>query len=442
MKNTICIDFGTSTTKVAVSLDGGDPYAFQLGSDSGDPTFEFPMRSSILFCIDEIIYFGHRAVEKSTAQNPRLDSLKRRLTSGKINNLAAMTVPETLLNPTKFSFTVEDTLTLIIANALYYAHQSLKKTEDFGALDSVLYRFTRPAFDSVAEPERAEWVDQQMVRAISRALALEHNLPRDYKSEIEMKEARRLLDNCAESLDSSQVAKQGIREPVAAGLLLMSRFDNRRTLAAVMDIGAGTTDIALFVAVQPDGRPLVDRIRLLGTPVSIKKAGDYIDQLIIDEIVAKANFVLTKFDNVEIELNIRRWKENLFDFAAASPSLRGHTLNRLRRSDFVRTDGFLKFQRELEEGLFSVFESGAKQLDSFATMSQFPHKDIEVMPTGGGARLPIFDNLHSRCWECHPSNRRLWLEVQNAIPTNFPMYGAEFPRLAVAIGGAFDGCPL
>jgi molecular chaperone DnaK len=442
MATVICIDFGTSTSKVAASIDGDVSFPIPIGQYEEDPIKEYPIDSSLLFAADKRIYFGHQAVGKSLAPNAspqrRLDSLKRRLTTGDQIDLHTILLPSAF-NQTGIDYSIAETLILMLAHIVRLSHNFLRNELGEEVLENVSYRFTRPVFDD----ERSRWVDEQMGSAIAKALLFERRLAKDYVAIMEANVARDLLDGChSVAASRDRIAAQGLEEPIAAGILHLSQRYDHRSLAAIMDIGGGTTDIALFVAIQPHGKASIDRVKQLGHSISVTKAGDYIDGLLKEMIERSANDNFTERDQIEIDLNIRRWKEDIFNFQETVPTLSGgRVLQRILLHDFGRNPKFMSMQRELISSLFSVLESARADIEMFATASQFPHGEIELIPSGGGAKLPIFSELAKLTWKSLPSNRRLRITVKNPIPESASDYADYFPQLAVALGGAIEDIP-
>ncbi len=447
MSTIICIDYGTGMSKAAFSIDGGSPFPVPLGQCEGDTVTEFLIDSSLLFASDGQIYLGTNAIRKSyVVQNVpqrRLDSLKRRLTTGELNELDKVPLPHAF-NQTGINFSLAEALTLMFAHILRLTHDYLREQYDDGVLDSVVYRFTRPVYDSA----RGEWVDRHMTGAIAAGLKLERQLGKFYAASIDARLARSLLDVLKHDPPSHEcICRDGLPEPVAAGILVLSQIPNRRFLAAIMDIGAGTTDIALFAGVQPAGRPSVDRVRTYGTPVSVTKAGDYIDGLLTKMIEDGSNGKLNAESHLEIELSIRRWKEDIFKFQETIPTLSGgRLLSRITQHRFIGSEDFQAMEREWITSLFGVFKSAERIIDNFATNIApplfRPVDAIEIIPCGGGAKLPVFMNIAARYYESHPSGRRLGFEVHNPVPADGGNYDESFPQLAVALGGALSDQPV
>lgn len=435
-------------SKVAVSIDGAPPFPIPLGQCEGDPVKEFLIDSSLLFATDARIYFGTYAVRKSQ-ENLRLpqrryDSLKGRLTTGDKTELGDVKLPS-LLNSTGVEFSIADAMALMFAHIFRLTHDYLRQEYEDGVLGNVSYRFTRPVFNE----ERGAWVDRHMVCAIAAGLSLEVQLGKSYAGSIDAKDARNLIDQSAKKKNAKyrKISSHGIPEPVAAGILVLSQVPDRRFLSAIVDIGAGTTDIALFAGVQPAGNATVDRVRTQGNPVSIANAGDHVDEFIKQMVEEGFQGALTARDRIEIEQNIRRWKEDVFKFGEAIPILSGgKRLARITHHKLTLDARFLKMQQELIEALMQVLKSAESIIDTFATSNApplyRPVTSIEIVPCGGGANLPIFKEIALRHWRSSPSGKTLGFDVQKPVPAVGGNYDESFPQLAVALGGAVRDQPV
>lgn len=441
MSTIICIDYGTAMSKAAASFDGDAPFPIPLGQCEGDPVKEYAIDSSLLFAADGKVYLGSVAVGKSREgrgpRQPRLDSLKRLLTEGEQVDLDAKALA-TEVNRTGTEFSAGDALILMFSHILRLTHDFLRKQYGADALDDVTYRFTRPSFD----PERAAWIDRQMRSALAAARALERRLEIGYDGSHGARRVRALLDDVrlrSPVLDG--ISSHGLVEPVAAGLLVLSQVPNRRFLATVIDIGAGTTDIALFAGVQPDGAPLVDRVQTYGVPLSITMAGDRIDSLLSSKFKEAAEAALTDEEQIEMELNIRPWKEDMFRFEETFATFRGgRRVGPVRLHTFLADDEYRKMEAAVIATLLEVIGSAAEVVEEYATLMGpplwKPVDSIEIIPCGGGAKLPIFEELKGGYWQSLPSKSRLGFEVKRPVPDDVVEYDEYFPQLAVALGGA------
>jgi hypothetical protein len=434
-------------SKVAVTLENSAPFPIPLGSFDGDAVKEYPIDSSLLFAADGRIYFSSHAIRKSFEvqgePQRRLDSLKRRLTTMDQDDLNRTPIHHTL-NQTGTEFTLADALALQFAHILRLTHDHLRRQYNGELLDEVDYRFTRPVFG----PEKGSLVDRYMSGAIEAGLQIELRLGETYAGSIEARLARSLLDSLATMPPSSKcISTRGLLEPVAAGILVLSQVPNRRFLAVIMDIGAGTTDMALFAGIQPDDAPTVDRVHTYGTPISVPKAGDYIDDLLKGIIEVSAGKPLTPRDRIEIDLSIRRWKEDIFMFQETIPTLSGgRRIARITQHNFIRERAFQDMEQEMIDSLHGVLKSAESTINDYATLVgpplYRPVEAIEIIPCGGGANLPVFGKIARSQWVSRPSGRRLKFDVQKPVPVDGNYSPEIFPQLAVALGGALRDQPV
>jgi hypothetical protein len=145
----------------------------------------------------------------------------------------------------------------------------------------------------------------------------------------------------------------------------------------------------------------------------------------------------------QAELNIRLWKEQLFNHGSVQPTFAGGVL-----AKEVSKSGFLglKAVKEFEAGVWQQFQ---RLIDSVASIAKLyaetafhPISTISLIPAGGGARLPVMAKLAGV-----RNFGRVNLEIQNMgyePPWFTRYYGGDpdtFPKLAVAIGGASPSLP-
>lgn len=428
----ICIDFGTSMSKVAARI-GGQLVAIPLGELSGDPVKKYPYDSSLLFSSDGNIYLGYKAVTRSLDHAiglaPRLDSLKSLLTQGKLTDLNETQIP-LLLNCTGVPFSIRDALALLIGHILALTRKELKKTFKRKLDDTIEIRFTRPVFDT----ERAEWVDREMSHAICTACALEKKLRNAHTGVITALDAKELIEE-ATSVREPPV-RSGIEEPVAASVLYLTQ-PNRRSISAIVDIGAGTTDLGLFIAIQPDNAVQIDRARALVNPKSVRKAGDHLDKILKSMLIDGIR--LDSLRKVEIDLNIRRWKEDIFTLGEAIATLSGGVkLKRVLRHKLVVHQDYVAMAKEIRDALQSMLES-AEGIELYASTTSHRVTCIELIPAGGGAKLPLIDELATLSWQ--GDRNSLHMRVVRTVPEIALDYSDDFPQLAVALGGAATDNP-
>jgi len=231
----------------------------------------------------------------------------------------------------------------------------------------------------------------------------------------------------------------GALEPIAAGVSRLEREYDHRSLAVVVDIGAGTTDMAALSAIQPYGEGEVRKAYPQGTPSSELNAGDVLDGLLRNHILNGLRAPTSDLEalQAQAEQNMRLWKEQLFTHGSVQPTFAGGIV-----AKEVHLEGFLGLRvvREFEAAVSQQFQRVLDSITSIANLyaesPYHPLSNISLIPAGGGARLPVITRLAG---------------VRNLGGANFEIksmgyeprwfrreYGGDpdlFPKLAVAIAG-------
>jgi molecular chaperone DnaK (HSP70) len=293
-------------------------------------------------------------------------------------------------------------------------------------MKTVRYRFTRPAL----EEGRSKWVDEILVDCLTFALRVSIHFSKEYTGQMVAERARAFLDQAYRlGGEIKNIDKAGVLEPVAAGTAYLDQ-SNQRSVALIVDIGAGTSDLALFLTVAPSGASAIERARQLGKSVSIKKAGDFLDSSLIEIICAESE--LSRIQLVQVDLNIRRWKEDLFKFGEAVPSVEGQLLPRVLRHNFIRNSAYLEIESEIREQMDRLFSESSATIELLAKSAQFPLGSIDIVPVGGGSSMPFFETLARIVFR--PDGCSVGMRLNRSLP-RIARSIPEFPQLAVAVGG-------
>ena len=427
----ICIDFGTSASKVAIE-HYDDLFAVPLGELSGDPVKKHPFDSSLLFSTDGNVYLGFRAIEQSLAPGrqpeQRLDSMKSFLTQGKPCPLDQLPVPVEA-NATRTAFSIRDALVLLLAELIALTNRFVEDSFGQRVIDDAELRFSRPVFD---DPGHSAWVDGEMSAAIGWARTIAPRMRNPESCKLTAEEARGLLDK-AYKATANPLAQKGIPEPLAASVLHFSG-QNQRLLAAIVDIGAGTTDIGLFVAVVPDGMNQIRQAQILSDPMSVLKAGDELDRILFSLTTDGEH--LEPRHMTELKLKIRSYKEQLFNLNETIPTLYGgKRLQRILRHQFEDQPDYRAMSGEIAGALGQLIEGAGRMINMFANASFHAPRHIALIPAGGGAKLPLMAELARIDWRALGVN--LPLKLYPPTPEDLAnQFGEDFPKLAVALGGA------
>lgn len=442
----LCLDFGTAACKAAASIGTAENILlFSLGESSGDQTQKYPISSSLFLSSKSQLYFGHEAIRQSRKQRDfvvhRMDSLKSWLSRGDMTDLDIDPI-EKHFNPTSIEFSKGDAITILLAFVLDMVTSQL---EEKYRVKYVRRRFTRPVLDRA----RSAWYDKLMVRYITRAQMVADTLSGLWKDGIPIGVVQEVLGQAKEAeIPSWFVEPTGALEPIAAG---MSRLENAydhqsfRSLAVIVDIGAGTTDMAGLSAIQPDGAGEVQKASPEGTPTSALNAGDTLDAILKGHVLNGLNVLSDDKEDVQIqaENDARLWKEQLFTTGITQPTFAGGIVARkVSLETFRRLEAVRNFEGSIGDQFANLLDSITPVAKAYARSMYHSLPYISLIPAGGGARLPIVSTL--------AGNKRLGGEIfkikrMDDEPLWFKRaHGGDpnlFPKLAVAIGGASPAFP-
>jgi hypothetical protein len=439
----LCIDFGTAACKAAATVGRPeDLLLLPLGEASGDKTQKYPIASSLFLSKTGRLYFAHEAVRQSSIQKDfstqRLDSIKSWMSRGPLIDLDAVEVGDRY-NPTGVRFTQGDAITMLLAFVMDAITMQLQKRR---GVRYVRRRFTRPVWGR----ERSTWYDQNMCKFLVRAQLVADTLSDSWNDGLPMTVVQEVLDQVRDvELPEWLVENTGALEPIAAGVSRLEHDYEHRSLAVVVDIGAGTTDMAALTAIQPHGEGTVSKALPQGTPSSRLNAGDVLDDILKRHVLDSLRQPAHDRDAIEVQANqnARLWKEQLFLTGFVQPTFSGGLIGKeVRREAFLSMESVKRFEADIWEQFQHTLESIRLVAKLYAESSFHPLSSISLIPAGGGARLPIMRRLTGAraVGDTNFEVRSLGYE-----PRWFSRaYGDDpdvFPKLAVAIGGASPHLP-
>ena len=451
---TLCLDFGTAKSKAfAATDDEKEPELLPLPIGKADGDLDgsvHEVSSSVWIDDDGLLFLGSEAVRRgfdygdSTRQ--RLDSLKPHL------ELDYSHWEQKLrgdIDPTS-TLTYSDAILIYLAYLTDLATTELEHDERLNTR-YVRRRFTMPWWNEERRRCAAGFVSKSLILA----QLLADTFHGKWHSGIHVDEIKRILrDAAAHGEQLSWIVltepEGGVLEALAAASARVRNDRYARDVMVVVDVGAGTTDISLFWVVQqePPDRQQVRSpeefasrgrawpIQPCGTATS--QAGDRLDRLLVDELIKKANLGADWALRERVRKNlfregVRGLKQILFETGEITKVLvSGHTVN-LTREEFMESGGVRVFEQrirdEIEELLDGVHES----------WEQAPGRCITLVLTGGGCRLPMIRNLANKRWKI--GNREVTSQLVAEIPAEVAdrfssEFRREYPRLAVAMGGA------
>jgi hypothetical protein len=440
----LCIDFGTAMCKAAAfQKSNGKLLLLRLGEAARDPSNTFPVASSLFLSREGTLLFGHEAIDESLRQRGvitrRIESIKKWLSDGPLVDLDSIPV-DADCNPTRYSFSRGDALTLLLA---YVTDMAGEELERHRLSRLTMRRFTRPVWHS----ERAKWYDDVIQRHLVRAQVVADTLSGLWSGGIPMNVVREVLEQVRNAdIPSWLVNKSAALEPIAAGIGRLERDYQQRSLAVVIDVGAGTTDMASMAVIQHDDTAHIARAVPQGTPSSILKAGDLLDTILVEEILSTTRFAAADVPSAQAqaEQNVRRWKEQLFRAGEVRPTFAGGRIGKaVELQSFLALGKVKSFERDIEKQFAEQLSSLAAITELFDSSAYHRLERIALVPAGGGARLPIVNKLASGIR--HIGKSKVPVSSMGCEPAEFRKTHAQasdvFPQLAVAIGGSSPNYP-
>ena len=421
MPTHLFLDFGTAYCKAATCKRDEPPVPLAIGRAAGQRAGDPHMVRTTLFISQSgKVYFGEAAIDVSAAEERApYDAIKDVLTNAKHRHELDETLPD---NPTKAPFSKRHAITLFLA---YFTQAALRAHR---GSNEVRRSIAMPVF----EKEKQRWASEELKESLARAHVLAQHFGDDLFGSIDSREAVRALDEAGQPqvvADPPTVA-----EPIAAVAGHLLHFTPERSAGApglmmVVDVGAGTTDIAMFA--KGEVEEVVTLRHVKGSKISLPWAGKAIDRALIDHLVDRGNGGDQLRTNLQREGNGQLIKEEIFKDRSVSRQGISSSLD-----DFLQSKAMARVVSEIRNGFNVVLHT--------VDESFFKHRTVAVRFSGGGHDLPFLADLVRRerylgskrirmrraqtqlLWQDDPSFSELYAEV-----------GSKFHRMAVALGGAF-----
>ena len=382
------------------------------------------------------LFFGEAAVDKA-ARDDRIpfDTIKDALTSARDVRELDDDLP-TEHNPATPRINRRQSIALFLA---FFTQAALR------ARHAPEREVTRSIAIPVFAKDKTEWVS----RVLAESLAQAHDLAEHYGNKlfksVKLREAIRVLNESERLPNWRGVANPPtVAEPVAAIAaqllhLTPASLADRGVpgLMMVVDVGAGTTDIAMFAKGEVGGKVTVRHVK--GSKRSIRAAGKAIDEALIEHMVSKGNGGDRLRAELQREGGGQPLKEDIFATEQVSRQGISTSLQDFRDSSEMR-----RVESDIKRG----FDSVLLEIDK----SFFRNRTVAVRFSGGGAFLPFLDNLvpPERLLPGGPNQAGTLVRMGKA--TREPQWalrrdyadlhervGGKFHRMAVALGGAFYG---
>lgn len=429
----IGLDFGTAFSKAAATKIMSTEAAtlrevrpLRIGATAGgNRPYLVP---SSMFLDRQRIHFGPRAIAKLVAARVEdrelVRSFKRVLGANDFED-ALNRYPRPSVDPDRL-FRLRDLITLYLAYLLALVDATVA-----GATHRSRLRFTRPGWI----PDRIAAAHEIMTALFNQAHVV-HQILGDRliaQDGLEYAVAREALDKASAAFAGFPALDGGIYEASAVGLC---HYSDARTpnYLLIMDVGAGTTDVAALVRAPFNNEICIVRAGRR----TIETAGDHFDAALVDLLMAKAKL---KTDAERAALRntfvpiVRELKEDLFAKGALQVVFRGKKFGCTAR-ELERRPAFRTAIKDID----ALYGECLTELVQAAQREGV--RSIGIVLAGGGSRIPaIRSAVAKRRWTGlvrikHLPSTPAWVQALGA-EKNYD-YEPLFSQVSAAFGAAIS----
>ncbi len=412
MSGALCIDFGTSSIRAVRRLPNGRLKTLDIGRVTKSKLDDASIRSEIH--VDEhgrYIRYGERAVvARSDASTPSLYEASPKLWLTEPGRLGEAAAPG-------LGVTREQLLAGLLAYGIRAAADADEICES--TLKGIDIRIAHPVWP--AHVKTAANAALARICAQARQMAFH----RDWGTVT--------VTSLLEHVQVPATPRPGtvdVVEPVAAAAELLPSEENLVRMCVVVDVGAGTTDIGLFLSLVPDGTSQVrTKLYRMGQPVSVFKAGNVVDTIVLKLLEGRANKP-SATALADVRARIRGIKETLFRDGLIQElgcdvrltDLESHPDSKAMAAE-IRAE-FLRLVLDNEAAIANWLDKHVHSV-----------KRLDVVMAGGGGSI---DFVLKAINKPVPIGHRT-VQVKLTIPgerAGINTFGASRGRMAVALGGA------
>lgn len=429
---TICLDFGTAYSKAAAAptdawahFEPGMVRPLMLGAhdERGNPF----LLDSAVFVDDRQVLFGRAAIQRADALGDKkrmaLKSFKTLLSVSDLDRALATNAPLSI-DPHRI-FQMRDLIVLYLACLLESVARAVAADPAVATASQVSYRYAAPAWRSGDSAGMHSVIVQLFGEAEAfRALAGKKLLAPEGVPLSTISTALPKATAAARPMDMGLIF-----EATAAAAYTSVGVEDSGSHMIVVDMGAGTTDIAAIARLGPRA------VELPEARVTLKQAGDFIDRIIANSVLEQAKWAKSKDDQAELwnvlMRQMRDIKESIFEDGRATLRHRGKNIS-LSMRDIERDPDFKSFYKSLGE----AFAHGLTAVRGDAVMRG--RSEVQAIAVGGGAAAPFIQALLKK--KTTRSTPRVvvrpatpeWAHAREFAGNLAPV----FPQLAISLGGA------
>jgi molecular chaperone DnaK len=427
---TLCVDFGTAFSKAAAAPRGAwsrfhpeDVRPLMLSEEGANPF----LLDSAIFVDDDRILFGRAAIERAdflaNRKRQALRSFKTLLSVSDLDRALNTSAPASI-DPHR-TFPMRDLVVLYLAYLLSATDRAVRADKDLSVGD-IERRYAAPAWRS----GDGGALHSAILRLFGEAEAFRAAVGPKILSPNGLS-LKLVTDALPGALSHPRAVQMSlVFEATAAAAYTSIGLDETASHMIVVDMGAGTTDIA---AVSHVGGRMEE---LPHARITLKQAGDFIDGIVANIVLAHNSWARsTEQQSMLWRLLMRHMldiKDSLYNEGRAMLRHDKRTIG-LTMRDVEKDRDFRTFVKTLET---AYDDSIAAVRDS---ARQRKRRGVQAIAVGGGANAPFIRALLSR----KPSRAgNLVIESRPATPdwAHAPAFHGNlapvFPQLSIAIGGA------
>lgn len=429
---TLCIDFGTAYSKAAAAPVGAwshfDPATVRplmLNAEGRGNAF---LLDSAVFVDDGRVLFGRNAIDRADEfagkKRIALRSFKTLLSVADLDRALNTNAPLTI-DPHR-QFQMRDLTVLYLAYLLASIDRAIAADPYVAQADSIQRRYAAPAWRS----GDTEGIHAPITQLFGEAEAF-REIAGDKLLNPDGMTVSSIASTMTKAIKVAQPADMGlIFEATAAAAYTSIGLEKSASHLIVVDMGAGTTDIAAVA------RLTQRTIELPEARITLKQAGDFIDRIIANRVIDTAYVAPSMKQQADLWAVLMRQmrdiKETLFAEGRATLRHDGKVVT-ITMKDLERDKDFKAFAKDLTDAYdhsLAVVRDDAKARK---------RQDVEAIAVGGGAAAPFIQELLRRkakkmgkaAVTVRPATPK-WAHAREFRGNLAPV----FPQLAIAIGGA------
>lgn len=431
----VCLDFGTSFSKAGVYLGGQSGEAclapLRLGAVSGaDHPYFTP---TALYIEQERINFGPKALMRAKAgvrakRDPIL-SFKMVLSALDVEGTLALKLSPSV-DPSR-AMTYRDAMVLYFAYLDELVRASILVDEHLpNSLADAPLRLTTPLWRREHDAEQTLSRLFHEAETVSAQLGSKLIMP----DGVDLDEARAALTEAARTTHTGRFA--GVVTEVEAVAAAYANFAQPQSdCLLVMDVGAGTTDIAGFKLSNRGGVPVLEEIKAARQCLAL--AGDEVDAAVVHHMLQRSGASSAEAKARvwrALRLSARELKTDLFERGKCALVHEGRKIG-IGGDAVLKDDAFRDFCRALEHEL-------GKSMDAAAAAVGGKLFTVTVCLAGGGAHLPVIDEIVANAAKKRRTVAKATTErfsyglAQHRIARGHTRFDKSFTQAVIALGGA------